>query len=360
MSGSRGIRSPRCGLHAFLVAAVLVCIFVSSVEPAFATHVGCGEVVTTSVKLDSDLTNCPGDGLVVGADGITIDLGGHTIAGDRSRGLLGSGIDAHLGYNRVVVENGTITTFFDGVLLRRSSGSALRNLTVTNVENGLHLVDSPGNTVEKNSISPLQPSGLGILVEGESDSNTVEKNNVSQANVGIELGNTGFESRKIPDGNLVQKNELRSNDFGMLLGGVLRNQIQKNLLVDNLTDIFAIGSDQNVIERNDMPRGDGVGSLGILLMESDDNRLSDDRIEGHFYGVLVQRGSTGTTVESNTTNRNADDGIHVDDPATTLTSNVADENGDLGIEAVPGVTDGGGNKARGNGNPAQCVNVACQ
>ena len=34
---------------------------------------------------------------------------------------------------------------------------------------------------------------------------------------------------------------------------------------------------------------------------------------------------------------------------------MANDNGDLGIEAVSGVTDGGGNRARGNGNPAQCV-----
>ena len=36
-----------------------------------------------------------------------------------------------------------------------------------------------------------------------------------------------------------------------------------------------------------------------------------------------------------------------------------DLNGDLGIEAVPGVTDGGGNRARHNGNVAQCTGVAC-
>jgi uncharacterized membrane protein len=32
----------------------------------------------------------------------------------------------------------------------------------------------------------------------------------------------------------------------------------------------------------------------------------------------------------------------------------------FGIEAVPGVTDGGGNKASGNGNPLQCLNVFCR
>jgi hypothetical protein len=38
---------------------------------------------------------------------------------------------------------------------------------------------------------------------------------------------------------------------------------------------------------------------------------------------------------------------------------VANGNDDLGIEAVAGVTDGGGNQASGNGNPAQCTGVAC-
>jgi hypothetical protein len=35
-------------------------------------------------------------------------------------------------------------------------------------------------------------------------------------------------------------------------------------------------------------------------------------------------------------------------------------NGDLGIEAVPGVIDGGGNHAHGNGNPGQCTNISCK
>ena len=30
------------------------------------------------------------------------------------------------------------------------------------------------------------------------------------------------------------------------------------------------------------------------------------------------------------------------------------------LEAVPGITTVGGNKAHGNGNPLQCLNVACR
>ena len=44
----------------------------------------------------------------------------------------------------------------------------------------------------------------------------------------------------------------------------------------------------------------------------------------------------------------------------TLSSNRSDRNADLGIEAARGVIDGGGNRAKHNGNPAQCLNVSCR
>jgi hypothetical protein len=69
---------------------------------------------------------------------------------------------------------------------------------------------------------------------------------------------------------------------------------------------------------------------------------------------------TDTLILRNTATGAGDDGIDVDSVATTLTRNGAFRNHDLGIEAVPGVTDGGGNKAAGNGNPLQCTNVFCR
>jgi hypothetical protein len=58
--------------------------------------------------------------------------------------------------------------------------------------------------------------------------------------------------------------------------------------------------------------------------------------------------------------RAKDDGIDANNPATELTRNEARRNGDLGIEAVRGVIDGGGNKASGNGDPRQCINIVCR
>jgi hypothetical protein len=83
-------------------------------------------------------------------------------------------------------------------------------------------------------------------------------------------------------------------------------------------------------------------------------------LDADIDGVIVESTATDTLLERNIAIGAGDDGIDVDTAATTLTRNLALRNGDLGIEAVPGVIDGGGNKAQGNGNPAQCLNVACR
>ena len=80
---------------------------------------------------------------------------------------------------------------------------------------------------------------------------------------------------------------------------------------------------------------------------------------------LTLPGATGTVLRGNVALDNghevssgfSQDGIHNDSPASTLTRNVANRNRNLGIESVAGATDGGGNRARENGNPLQCTGV---
>jgi hypothetical protein len=73
-------------------------------EAAQAVGVFCGQTLTASTTVANDLTNCPGDGLVIGAAGITLDLNGHTIDGQ----LAGFGIRSDRFVN-VTIEHGTIT-----------------------------------------------------------------------------------------------------------------------------------------------------------------------------------------------------------------------------------------------------------
>jgi len=105
-------------------------------------NVICGQTLTESTIVENDLANCPGDGLVAGADGIAIDLDGHTIDGQTF--ATGTGI-AISGVDGVVVGNGAITGFDVGVsIVFGADGTQVRDLRIS---------DSPtGNGIEAHAL----------------------------------------------------------------------------------------------------------------------------------------------------------------------------------------------------------------
>jgi Tol biopolymer transport system component len=93
------------------------------------------------------------------------------------------------------------------------------------------------------------------------------------------------------------------------------------------------------------PDGDGlrfVAAPGDGVWSPDGARLA-------FAGLDIKDVETGewTTVGNDTNS------------LVSLARNHANANFDLGIEAGAGVTDGGGNRAAGNGDPAECAGVSC-
>ena len=74
---------------AAVVAFVLVVVVAPEATGKGGTPiVSCGQVVTTNAVLTLNLP-CTGDGIVVGAPGITVDLNGHRLMGDGGAGDYG-------------------------------------------------------------------------------------------------------------------------------------------------------------------------------------------------------------------------------------------------------------------------------
>jgi len=124
-----------CGVILLAVLAAVVSTAASAGQARAPTPISaCGQVVRQSAVLTRDL-QCRGlPGVVVGAPGITIDLKGFTIHGDRSPGRYG--IDDLYGYDRVTIENGTLRNFDYGLV-----GFAADRLVVS----GLHTSGSVGD-----------------------------------------------------------------------------------------------------------------------------------------------------------------------------------------------------------------------
>src|SRR5688572_12390980 len=97
------------------LGAVVVLLGVAA-PSAIAEDLGCGAEVTTDVVLSASLTGCS-TGLIVAADGITIDLNGYAIEGVGADSA--TGIEAADRVN-VTIKNGHVRGFQVGVRLLRT------------------------------------------------------------------------------------------------------------------------------------------------------------------------------------------------------------------------------------------------
>ena len=320
-------------------------------SPAAATHVGCGDVITQSTTLDSDLIDCPGDGVVIGASGITFDLAGHTIDGT-NQAAGGHGV-RNAGADDVAVVNGRIQQFQNGLSILLSGSSLVTGLDIADSGSGVYLEEASLTQILDNNI---RSSGAGITLFREGNFNLIQNNSLAVNGTAVFVA--GFGSER-PQQTEIADNDVLGNSAGIFLGGALRSEVRGNRVVDNKEDGITegAGSGFSLIEGN---IASGNGSDGISIFGSFETVVAGNRTwDNGTDGVLVASG-TRVAIRDNFSKGNGDDGIDVDAAGTTIARNKANVNADLGIEAVPGVIDGGGNKAHGNGNPAQCVNVSCK
>jgi parallel beta-helix repeat protein len=318
------------GVTALTVAGAMA-LLLGAPGSALATHVTCGQTITQDTKLDSDLLGCTGDGIVIGADNITLDLNGHVVGGDDD--ISDHGVQNFGGFDGVTVTNGQIQDFGVGARFFSSVASRFTGLTVTS------------NT------------GSAIVLELSSPSGSIVRNSITNNNFGVVLT---FSSMNEVTGNSIDNNAASGL---LILTDSDQNQVTRNSFFSNDEGIHvednsgSTTADGNVLRGNSASNHVTVG-LNIGAGAVGTNLIRNDATANTFDGIHVASGAINTLLLGNNSSSNFEDGIQVDSSATTLTKNVANFNTAFGILAVAGVTDGGGNRAKGNG-AGQCVNVSC-
>lgn len=222
-----------------------------------STSLSCGQVIKQSVKLTANL-DCKTDGIIVGADGITIDLNGFTLNGPGEKSskvgimfadndevtvqgpgtiqnfqagaLFSGGEDNKIsrvtftdneiavfetGSKNILIEDNLMFGNSIGVAAHSSSGSKLStNLFKSNDLAGVTLVNSAGNELSMNTI---QGSVNGIFLDGQSTKNTINSNNVLQ-NRGVDLNNGNGLPTNINNNVFADNNCNTSVPDGLCLG----------------------------------------------------------------------------------------------------------------------------------------------
>ncbi|MHA6780363.1 right-handed parallel beta-helix repeat-containing protein [Pseudonocardia saturnea] len=385
--------------------------------PPVAATVSCGQTLTVSTRLLNDLLDCNGDGLVVAADGITVDLDGHLVDGvGLGNGVLVTG-------DAVTVTNGTVAEFDFGVGVGTTTGVLVSGLTLSvNQEAGVALTGATGSVVRANTVTENRDGiavlggttdakllgnaiganpGAGVRVENSPD-NRIDGNTIdgsSEAGVVVEgstatavVGNTlsGNSAGGVAvdlashDSVVVDNTVTLSGSGGVTVTESDRVQVVANVIgqsggsaisLELAADGLIRGNDArgnpggidlnqstgHRIENNDTGASSGTGIAlegGSIGNEVIGNRSSANSGEGIYVGDPAASG-TGNLIENNTANNNGGAGINVNAAVHTIRGNTVSGNDGWGIFAVPGNIDGGGNQASGNIEPAQCSGVVC-
>jgi hypothetical protein len=372
------------GLAVTVILVLAGVVALSGAEAA--SGVSCGDTITTDATLHHNLVNCPNNGVVIGADNVTLDLNYHTIDSD---GTPATGCDPDTefcdigvlndGHDGVTVVHGSVRQFNLGVVVGGARHNRLLDLSASRSRfSGMVIFDSARSVVQNSSavrngvhtdqagISMFGSRRIGILHNSIRDNGDIGlyDENLDRSRV---VGNT---FRRHPeagalvngDGNLVAHNRFRRDAVGVGVGGN-DNIVRRNLVAHSTgLGLQVGGGKRNLVVRNRVRNarlGIDVASYGpVTDTVVRRNRISDAGEDG-LAVRSVRKTLKRTQIRRNHVVHSGDDGIDAAGASTTLTGNQADRNADLGIEAVRGVTDGGANIARHNGDPRQCTHIAC-
>jgi parallel beta-helix repeat protein len=221
----------------------------ASGDEPFANHVvvtdvSCGDVLTTDVRLEEDLT-CAGDALTVGADGIRINLNGHVISGNGT----GNGITVRM-RSDVVIHNGTVRNFLTGIFVAQSTGVTVKDNGFTLNREAVFLNGSSGNVVKANRA--WANSSRGIM--------------------------------------------LRPTTSGIVSTD---NDVVGNTLVDNPSGILVFGQSGNTLKGNTIS-GSTVGGFDLTGGGGSGNEIKGNLVTGSAAGIKFGTGWTGNFIIDNT------------------------------------------------------------
>lgn len=311
---------------------------------------GCGQVITKSTTLMADIGPCPGDGIVVGAGGITLDLNGYTIFGtDGPSGGVGVKVESRRnvtikgrsGKGKAVVK-GAVSGFDAGVAIVGGGGHEVRDLQVRDnigfgaYGDGIVVFFSTRNRILNNVLDGNGIyDGIGILGVG-SHENVVRGNLVARTTgqdepppVGIGIALNPFVSDVLPRevsifGNRIEDNIVTENDNAGIsnisnVNGVITGNVVENNGLG--TDIFpgnGIGvqslefanRDTNVVVEGNSVIGNGLNSFlgdGINIT-SNSNRVAVNQVHGNYGSGISVVGQTNHILDNDA----ADNGLNPD------------------------------------------------
>ena len=219
-------------------------------------------MITADTTLLHDLIDCPGDGIVIGAANVTLDLNRHTIDGDGVSGAVGPDIGIRNdGFDGVTVKGGTVREFDFGIRISNlSANSLLRLLSTLNSRAGIRAEGSEGGRFVVTRPSPTARSGSSSSVR---TTTTLSGRTLQPTTVAAGVGDFVSDHDRILH-NIVSGNA----EEGIAVGGSSDSSVEQNSVSNNFGGIALFGSDRNTVAGNHV-----FGNRDSIIVDGDDNSV---------------------------------------------------------------------------------------
>jgi parallel beta-helix repeat protein len=261
------VRNGMIRRSAIALAAFAVCLALPA--GASATHVQCGDVITTNTTFDEDVfCTGPTDGLIIGASRITLDLGGFDLVGDNgSTGILVDGRQA------VTIKNGGVTQFQLGVSLFDASRGIVDSLDLSQMNVGIVVEDSNAVELRLNSLS----AAGGINLQN------ANRTFVFDNSVGNGVGSGYFIEGS---GNkLIDNAAIANNGNGFWVRTAARTRLENNVANANSQNGFLVESPTTTVTLNSASNNDGWGILAPSGAKDGGGNTASGNTLGQCSGV---------------------------------------------------------------------------
>jgi parallel beta-helix repeat protein len=277
-------------------------------------------VITQNTVLRNDVGPCPGDGIVIGADNITVNLNGHRVLGNSDQGRSGEFAGIRLPGRTGVTVTGhpggqasgqmaTVSGFEAGVVIGGGSANTVENLAVRDnigkdepffaeLGDGIVIFDSPSNRILNNvvvhngifdGIGVLGPASDNTIVQGNTVEDTVGPSDGGPAGQGIIVnGAEGTTATRI-SGTMTADNTVRGNASGGLAN---INNVDASIV-------------RNIVEDNGHTNlgGNGIGvQFGLGRQSGVATRVLIEDNEVHrnnHYGITIREGAHENRIINN-------------------------------------------------------------
>jgi hypothetical protein len=344
----------------------------------------CGSTLKAGVVFTHGLV-CAGTALSIGAEGITVNLNGHTLKGN------GSNTGVQTNGHAVTIRDGRITNFRNGVMANQGPdhGPTIARVQFDHNQTGVSLDQVGGTRVRASSFmnnrtgiecgetTPPNPGAYDLYSSNTFSKNTrgvdlfkcinarVRSNSFSANGTGIYGYNSisaRIESNHITGGTVGIDFEFRNQDASITLNTITNSGIGVRVSTSG-GPLHAIPVSGNTISSNVL-RNNGAAGLAIIIDATQfpaavsNNLVIANLFDGNGFNPAGATNSPlGTDLITDGAYANVLAGS--DAAAFTFRDNIATGNAGHGIQALAGISDGGGNTASGNGGADQCLGVAC-